>query len=615
MEKTHTEYNAKRCNNFISKLGKIATPFLMELPYICFFVLLMGGFDAMRMIAYKFLHGFILNDLVVQTPSFLNFFGRISILFLFSYIGAVILTLIKSKKVRIGIKTVFYTIVLILFLIVNFLKENFNLEINPTCFVLLTETTGTESQEFINQYIFSKAIIPTLMWGLAIIVLVITAEYFWCYVQERLKNRNYYLIKILPAFLLPILLFGLFSSNIYWRIYNAQTPDHIRLMSPPKDPFSSVYASLITLRMMEDNMQTAIKLNESVYESGLAYHNQKDSINIVVVIGESYIKSHSQLYGYELATTPNLCREENEGRLFVFDDVISSSNSTSIAMRNILCCNNSSADEQWYDYPNFMTIFKQSGYNVYFWDNQLNADPNATYSFTLNAFLYNNSMRKIAYTETNEKSYQYDNGLLDDYREKNDVSNIKYNLTILHLLGQHIDYAGRFPHDTFKHFTADSIKRTESYLGEAEKDCIADYDNATLYNDYVLNEIIDTFRDTNTILLYFSDHGEEVYDYRKMCGRDHGTFTPNMLKYQYNVPFMVWCSDIYKAKNPEVVNNIKNAVKRPFMTDNICHMLFNVAGIVTPYYRDSLDLISPNYKCNERILHRVYRYEDICCSR
>ena len=36
----------------------------------------------------------------------------------------------------------------------------------------------------------------------------------------------------------------------------------------------------------------------------------------------------------------------------------------------------------------------------------------------------------------------------------------------------------------------------------------------TLYNDYVLKNIIDLFRDKNTVVLYFSDHGEEIYDYR-----------------------------------------------------------------------------------------------------
>ena len=336
-----------------------------------------------------------------------------------------------------------------------------------------------------------------------------------------------------------------------------------------------------------------------------------DDISIVVVIGESYIKSHSQLYGYELATTPNLCREENEGRLFVFDDVISSSNSTSIAMRNILCCNNSSADEQWYDYPNFMTIFKQSGYNVYFWSNQVDFAKKETFSFTLNSFLYNSKICEFAYTKRNLQSYKFDEDLIKSFSDSINYSLNKHNLIIFHLNGQHHDVRERFPSDKFKHFNADSINRDEPYLGIAEKEYIADYDNATLYNDYVLHKIIEEFRNSNSILIYLSDHGEEVYDYRNQKGRDQGPLTANKLKYQYEIPFMVWCSDIYKEKYREKVNAIKNAVNRPFISDNLCNMLFNLGGIETPYYRDSLDLISPNYKCKNRRINNDFVYENI----
>ncbi|MBO7281005.1 MAG: hypothetical protein J6V00_07570 [Bacteroidaceae bacterium] len=72
--------------------------------------------------------------------------------------------------------------------------------------------------------------------------------------------------------------------------------------------------------------------------------------------------------------------------------------------------------------------------------------------------------------------------------------------------------------------------------------------------------------------------------------------TAEKLKYQYEVPFMVWCSDDYILKNPTTVEAIKGAVERPFLTDNLCNMLFNLGSINTIYYRDSLDLISPNYK-------------------
>lgn len=187
----------------------------------------------------------------------------------------------------------------------------------------------------------------------------------------------------------------------------------------------------------------------------------------------------------------------------------------------------------------------------------------------------------------------------------------KHNLVLFHLMGQHIMAAERYPNDAFSYFTADSVRNNFPFINQQKREYIAHYDNATRYNDYILDRIISMFEDENTLLLYFSDHGDEVYDYRDRAGRQYGVLTSDLLKYQYDVPFMIWCSDTFQDKYPETVHKIKNAVKRPFMTDNVCNLLFGVAGVQTPYYRDTLDLLSPMYKCNERIINQKYRYEDI----
>ena len=164
---------------------------------------------------------------------------------------------------------------------------------------------------------------------------------------------------------------------------------------------------------MKQSMEKFTILNKAIYNEAASHNTSNDSLNIVVVIGESYITSHSRLYGYNLNTTPNLSKEQNKERLFVFNDVITSSNSTSLIMKNIVCCNNSSSGEDCYDYPSFLTIFKQAGYDVYFWDNQKSMAENAVYSYTLNSFLYNPEICKVAYTKTNDQSFQYDEPILN----------------------------------------------------------------------------------------------------------------------------------------------------------------------------------------------------------
>lgn len=585
------------------RLLDISTPLITELPFILIIIHLLGGADICDSIEnIRFNVGESSADLVL--------ISRISLLFLFAYIGASVITVIKHKAFKWSVKVLIYVFILMLCLTNSFISDNFGLDINPTLFVLLAETTSQESTEFVNQYILSTAIYPTLRIAISYILAIVTCEFLWHALKKK-TPKVHTAAKIAATLIVgPILLTGIYSTKIYYRMYNAPSADHIRFMHPPKDPISSLYYSWIVLRITESNMNDFLDVNRAIYEKKESFSTVDDNVNIVVIIGESFIKWHSQLYGYNLETTPNLAREEKEGRLFVFNDAVSSSNYTSVVMRNIFCCNNSSNGEQWFETPFFPIIFKQSGYNVYLWDNQYAQDTKKTYSFTLNSFLYNSNIRNWAYTKTNDVSNRYDGELVEAFRQEIGTLDKGKNLVLLHLMGQHYTFSRRFPKDTFTRFTVDSIMRDDSYLKKKHKQRIADYDNATLYNDHVVNSIIDMFKESNTIIIYFSDHGEEVYDYRGRQGRQYGALNANILKYQYDVPFMVWCSDKFQSNYPDKVDCIRKAVDHPFMTDNVCNMLFNVGGITTPYYRDSLDVINPNYRSSERIING-HNYNDI----
>ena len=41
---------------------------------------------------------------------------------------------------------------------------------------------------------------------------------------------------------------------------------------------------------------------------------------------------------------------------------------------------------------------------------------------------------------------------------------------------------------------------------------MAHYDNATRWNDEVVDRILSNFANEDAVVVYFSDHGEEVYD-------------------------------------------------------------------------------------------------------
>ena len=75
-----------------------------------------------------------------------------------------------------------------------------------------------------------------------------------------------------------------------------------------------------------------------------------------------------------------------------------------------------------------------------------------------------------------------------------------------------------------------------------------------------------------------------------------------MALHQFGVPFVIWLSDSYKAKHPDKVEAVCAALDRPFMTDNIAQVLFDLAGLKTQYYKADRDLISPQFKPRKRII-------------
>lgn len=77
---------------------------------------------------------------------------------------------------------------------------------------------------------------------------------------------------------------------------------------------------------------------------------------------------------------------------------------------------------------------------------------------------------------------------------------------------------------------------------------------------------------------------------------------------------MIWCSDEYKQKNPQKVANIKEALKRPFETDNLCQVMFDIAGISTSIYKPLRDVLSPQYQCTDRIVGKKYDYDKVMQS-
>ena len=95
--------------------------------------------------------------------------------------------------------------------------------------------------------------------------------------------------------------------------------------------------------------------------------------------------------------------------------------------------------------------------------------------------------------------------LTDDY--KRCLTRHPYTLDIFHFLGLHADFKKRYPAD-FGIFDAKDYDRAD--LTEQQREILAHYDNAIVYNDLVIDSILRLYEDKDAIAIFVADHGERI---------------------------------------------------------------------------------------------------------
>lgn len=538
-----------------------------------------------------------------------TFWGVTQYTFL-SLFYAYLLTILVHSFHSKWLKGLMYAIGIIICFINIYLRLCFSSNISPNIFLLVFETNSQEASEFLSNYVWQLSTLWLLVLLLVTVAAIIITEKY----KHVIKLSVCWFLNLIP---ITIITGGLISLLFYTNLFkckNVIEVDHWVATHGAKamDNLSNIIYCIYDIYLCNLEIERAVESTRRVMAERTICE-ESDSLNIVLVVGETYIKWHASVYGYANNTTPHMQEEYEKGNLFLFQDVVSPYNFTSKTLRNVFSTNCNSLGESWADYPYFPTIFRHAGYEVYFWDNQYNPVSREGFDFTLNAYLHNQIISSMTYTATNRHTCEVDGELVDDFIDNNVSSIGRLNLSVFHLMGQHVAYYNRFPHGgAFDYFSGDSIRRTDSYLTSEKRQLIADYDNATRYNDFVVYSIIQHFRQKNSVVIYFSDHGEEVYDYQDFRGRNWKVpITYHLLHYQFEVPFMIWCSDTFMNKNPKVVEQIVRAVNRPFMLDNVCHLLFHLGRVQTQYYHPERDILNDAYSCPPRIVNDRFSIEDV----
>ncbi|MDR2678822.1 MAG: phosphoethanolamine transferase CptA, partial [Zoogloeaceae bacterium] len=242
--------------------------------------------------------------------------------------------------------------------------------------------------------------------------------------------------------------------------------------------------------------------------------------------------------------------------------------------------------------PTLINLMKQAGYKTFWITNQQTMTRRNTLLTTFaqqtdEAVYLNNSRFQNSISHDEVVLAPFEKALADAAPKK---------FIIVHLLGTHMKYRFRYP-DTYAHFTGTDAMPPN--LSPEQIETRNSYDNAVRYHDTVLTRLIRDFeaQGDNGFLLYFSDHGEEMFDTppHQTLGRNEGAPTRPM----YEIPFLLWIPP--HPQNP-FARDFSTLTARPYSIEHLIHTFSDLAGLSYDGYRPEASLVNPAFQPVPRLI-------------
>ncbi|MBQ7472661.1 MAG: sulfatase-like hydrolase/transferase [Prevotella sp.] len=539
-------------------------------------------------------------------------------LFLDLYVLCAILAVIP-RRVRQWVRGVLSVLAYVVSFADVYCFDKFGSTLTPSMLMLVGETDAREAGEFVRLFLSPEMLACSAMWVLGIALLHGVIAFFEKCLAPHLSHLATRLSSLaprlshLPSYLFSLLILYLLYTAVEecwdnkrstWRLMTQKSigavehdltrNDKAVLYTAPYRLAFSIYSNVLAAKQVD---QLIAATDKAVVDS-CSFR----SPHIVFIIGESFGRHHSQQYGYSVPTTPRQIQREKSGQLVKFSDVVAPWNLTSFVFKNLFSMHVIGEKGEWCDYPLFPQLFRKAGYEVTFLTNQfLPKAKQAVYDFSGGFFLNHPQLSASMFDIRNDKTYLFDEGLLSDYdqlcgrRKEGGMKDVP-TLTIFHLLGQHTAYNIRCPKSK-KKFRMEDYAETRPELNHRQRRFLADYDNACLYNDSIVDQICRRFEQEDAIVIYMPDHGEECYEGNRgiLCRRHTQKIDYDLAHFEFEVPFWIWCSQSYIGNHPDIFQQVKAAKDRRLMTDALPHMLLYLAGIAAPTYHSEYNILSPDY--------------------
>lgn len=464
-------------------------------------------------------------------------------------------------------------------------KSSFNIRVVQ----LVMETNPNEAGEFMA----SACSQP----GLWISVVTTAILYYLSVITWKVHDRfTVPVLRILGYIGITVVVWsGVRQVSAYTKLARCFTAKEYRLMAERKymPHLSTTFVRLLHGIAFNKVQSTELNALTETVRATNSVNSTKECPLIVLIIGESFSKYHTPLYVPEAPpTNPKLGWLRQNGNLVPYTDVVTTSNLTSNVMRNMFSMWDGEYSDNWTQHTLFPAIFRKSGYKVWYLTNQFALNSSDVWNGIGGTIFNKPELSECLFDWRNENLKRYD-GELFELMPDTALLFKSPTLLIVHLMGQHVKYNERYPKE-FEKFRADDVMCR--FGGAKGRQVTAEYANATLYNDFVVDSIWSIVKEHDAVGIYLSDHGEEVYDWRDYHERtDENRMQAEVAKYQFEIPFFFLMSDRFIQEHGQLAETIRNCYDRPFINCDIKHTLLRLAGIESPEYKPTHDILSDRF--------------------
>lgn len=316
-------------------------------------------------------------------------------------------------------------------------------------------------------------------------------------------------------------------------------------------------------------------------DAGVAVHEGQKPALLVIVVGETVRAANWGLNGYARQTTPQLARRD----VIDYSNVASCGTSTAVSVPCMFSpLGHEDYDEAYIEqHESLLDVFEHAGLDVLWLDNQSGCKG-------VCAGVETHSIAPSDYPSLCEDGRCFDEVLVEELKRRVGQASGD-TVIVLHQLGNHgPSYYQRYPSD-YRRFTPTCDTADLSQC--SQQAIVNSYDNAILYTDHLLAQLIDFLGRQQRFaasLIYLSDHGESLGEHGLYL---HGLPYAIAPDEQTHVPLVWWLSADMQRRTGIDTACLAAHAGRPHSQANLFHTALGIMDVTTAIYRPERDIGRP----------------------